>query len=177
MVDKSPPSVTVDPDRSADANGWYNHALSFSRHARRHDVRAGNVRLRHPRTAARTSANAEVTVKCRNGAGLEGTGPFPFKYDDTAPSIKAVPARQPDRYGWYSRAVRISFAGQDAVSHVAGCSSQMYGHPNSANAAVTGWCGIGRGTGRRRPTGSGSRARSSSRARACASPLPRFSTG
>ena len=139
MVDKSPPSVTVDPDRSADANGWYNDALSFS--ATPADTMSGPGTCDSaPTYSGPDKASAEVTVKCRNGAGLEGSGSFPFKYDDTAPSIKAAPARKPDRYGWYSRAVRISFAGQDAVSHVAGCSSQMYGHPNSANAAVTGWC-------------------------------------
>ena len=138
-VDKSPPSVTVDPDRPADVNGWYNEALTFS--ATPVDPMSGAGTCDSaPTYSGPDKAGARVTIACRNGAGLEATGSFPFDYDDTAPNIKAIPARRPDRYGWYSRAVRIGFAGQDAVSHVADCSSQMYGHPNSANAAVTGWC-------------------------------------
>jgi hypothetical protein len=138
-VDKSPPAVTVDPDRAADVNGWYNHAFSLS--ATAIDAMSGPGTCDSALTySGPDDASADVTMKCRNGAGLEGSTPFPFKYDSTAPSVKAAPARRPDRYGWYSRAVRINFTGQDPVSHVAGCSSTMYGHPNTANAAATGWC-------------------------------------
>lgn len=139
-LDKTAPAVTFAPNRPApDANGWYNHPLDFTA--------TPTEDISGPATCDPVSqyrgpdrANASINVECRNLAGLKDTKTVAFDYDDTAPSIKAVPARRPDRYGWYSRAVRISFAGQDAVSHVAGCSSQMYGHPNSANAAVTGWC-------------------------------------
>jgi hypothetical protein len=138
-LDKTAPGVAFAPNRSADANGWFNHALDFTA--------TPSEDISGPATCDPISpyngpdqTNAKVTVECRNLAGLKTTKTVSFGYDDTAPSIKAVPARKPDRYGWYSRAVRISFAGQDAVSHVAGCSSLMYGHPNSANAAVTGWC-------------------------------------
>ncbi len=138
-LDKTEPDVTFAPARSADANGWYNHALDFAATSSE-DISAPATCAPVPEYSGPDRAGATVSVECSNRAGLKTTRQATFDYDDTKPSVKAVPARRPDRYGWYSRAVRISFAGQDAVSHVAGCSSQMYGHPNSARAAVTGWC-------------------------------------
>jgi hypothetical protein len=139
MLDETAPTVTLSAARSADQNGWYNHPVDFAVDS--FDALSGveSCGTVSP-YAGPDRSNATVTVSCRDFAGNVGTDAVQIDYDDTAPSVKAVPARRPDRYGWYSRAVRIGFAGQDAVSHVAGCSSKMYGHPNSAKAAVTGWC-------------------------------------
>ena len=59
-----------------------------------------------------------VRARCRDGAGHPATDSLRFKYDDTAPTVRAILGRRPDLYGWYAKDVRVCFAGRDAVSGV-----------------------------------------------------------
>jgi hypothetical protein len=73
-------------------------------------------------------------------AGHLGTGTYLLDYDDTAPTARGKLGRKPDRYGWYAKAVRVSFTGADETSGVAACLSRVYRGPDTARASVTGWC-------------------------------------
>lgn len=138
-VDKTPPDVTLSSDRPADANGWFNHPLGFEVTAT--DGFSGvDTCDPVPAYGGPDKASAKRTVRCRDKAGHEATDAFTFAYDDTPPTVEAVPGRKPDRHGWYSHAVRIAFAGTDPVSHIDRCSSMSYKHPNSPRASVTGSC-------------------------------------
>jgi hypothetical protein len=141
-VDKSPPQIALSATRTPDANGWYNHPVEFAVSAS--DAASGvdepNCDVALPPYSGPDRTGAKVTVTCRDNIGRQSRKSVTFDYDGTKPSIRVVPARPPDRYGWYSRPVRISFAGKDAVSHMDQCTSQMYGRPNTARASVTGWC-------------------------------------
>ena len=82
-----------------------------------------------------------MTGRCTDVAGNAGTAAFALKYDATGPTIRALFARRPDRYGWYSHDVRIRFAGTDAVSGAASCSpARLYRGPNGAAASVRAAC-------------------------------------
>src|SRR5512133_63276 len=87
------------------------------------------------------SGDAAVIGVCLDKAGNVGTKPFPLKYDDTGPAVTASAARAPDSNGWYNHSLSVSFAGSDAASGVASCSSaQNYEGPDGVFAAVTGTC-------------------------------------
>jgi hypothetical protein len=66
--------------------------------------------------------------------------PVAIKVDKTAPAAHAVPSRPPDANGWYNHPVPVSFAGSDATSGLAGCSSTTYSGPDNGNASVAGTC-------------------------------------
>ena len=137
-LDKTPPTVTPRPTRPPDTNGWFNHGVGFMAEAS--DAFSGVAACDFPSYDGPDSAHATVTVACLDRAGHRGTANLGFMYDDTAPTVRAVLGRRPDRYGWYAKDVRVSFAGSDATSHIDGCSSSVYRGPNTARASVTGWC-------------------------------------
>ena len=137
-LDKTPPTVAAQPSRPADANGWFNHGVGFTAQAQ--DAFSGVDRCDLPSYDGPDSAHATVTVPCFDRAGHRGTATPGFMYDDTAPTVRAALARRPDRYGWYAKDVRVSFAGSDATSRIDGCSSSVYRGPDTARASVTGWC-------------------------------------
>ena len=63
------------------------------------------------------------------------------KIDKTAPSVSAAtPARGPDANGWYNHPVAFGFAGTDATSGIAGCSSPSYGGADGSSVSVAGTC-------------------------------------
>lgn len=95
--DATPPQVTgVAAERPPDANGWYNHPVSFVFAGA--DATSGidactSVTYRGP-----DGASASVRGTCRDKAG--NTGPelvVPLEYDATAPSLSAVEAIPGDR--------------------------------------------------------------------------------
>jgi hypothetical protein len=65
---------------------------------------------------------------------------FDVSIDKTAPAVRAVPSRPPDANGWYNRPVGVSFAGSDATSGLARCSSTAYSGPDNGKASVAGTC-------------------------------------
>jgi hypothetical protein len=66
--------------------------------------------------------------------------PVTIKIDKTAPAVHAVPSRPPDANGWYNHPVGVLFAGTDATSGLARCSSTTYSGPDNGNASVAGTC-------------------------------------
>src|SRR5262249_61597680 len=82
------------------------------------------------------------TGACTDKAGnTSSSSSFPLKFDDTAPAVSVGASRTPDSNGWYNHAVTISWAGSDAPSGVASCTSPFSYHgPDSGNAVPGGTC-------------------------------------
>src|SRR5829696_801442 len=61
--------------------------------------------------------------------------------DRTPPRVLAPhPSRTPDYNGWFNHPVDLAFAGSDATSGVASCSSLIYAGPEGAGVPVRGTC-------------------------------------
>ena len=140
QYDATGPTVAATPARGADANGWYNHALSVSYSGT--DAFSGGVSCVSARTySGPDDATASVTGSCTDKAGNTTSKTFGLKYDATTPSVSATPARTPDSNGWYNRALNVTVAGADGTSGVASCAgTQTYDGPDSGSASVTGSC-------------------------------------
>jgi hypothetical protein len=64
-----------------------------------------------------------------------------FKIDKTAPTgVSGTPNRTPDSNGWYNHAVDVIFAGTDATSGIASCTSTNYSGPDGSSLKVNGTC-------------------------------------
>jgi hypothetical protein len=85
-IDKTPPSVSAEPDRPADHNGWYTSTVTV--HFAATDGLSG-VASCAPSSlySGPDSATASVSGDCTDNAGNVGTGTFAFKYDATGPGI------------------------------------------------------------------------------------------
>lgn len=139
-LDKLPPRVRPRGARAPDANGWFNHPVRFLPGAT--DTASGIAWCnRIPSYAGPDRRRIRFVVRCRDRAGRRASGLLTFKYDETPPrKVRAVRKRPPDRYGWYSRNLRIRFVGKDALSGLAGCSSPVYRGPSTPRARVRGGC-------------------------------------
>jgi hypothetical protein len=61
--------------------------------------------------------------------------------DMTPPVVTgASAARPPDRNGWYTSPVQVTFSGTDATSGLLGCSAASYSGPNTAAVNLLGRC-------------------------------------
>jgi hypothetical protein len=139
-IDKTPPSAAASLDRQPDFNGWYTRQLTVRFSGG--DGTSGLAFCSSPAAyAGPETGSGQVSGMCRDRAGNERSATAAFKYDATAPEVtQAIPARSPDRYGWYNRPVDFSFAGADATSGIASCSTATYSGPNNEQASVTGTC-------------------------------------
>jgi hypothetical protein len=140
MYDATAPTVTATPDRPADHNGWYNHALNVSFAGS--DATSG-IDSCDPASpySGPDNASAAASGHCVDKAGNQGTGTFNFKYDSTPPiNVSGAPNRAADRNGWYNHAVTVQFTGTDSTSGIAICSSPLYSGPDTATASTNGSC-------------------------------------
>ncbi len=138
--DATAPQANAAADRTPDANGWYNHALTISFSG--NDATSGIDSCDGPKTySGPDSTSAAVSGACRDKAGNTGVRVFAVGYDATAPQVSgAAPARQPDANGWYNHPLALSFQGTDATSGVNACTQVTYAGPDNANASVSGSC-------------------------------------
>jgi hypothetical protein len=139
-IDKTSPAMSALLDRQPDFNGWYTRQVTarFSGSDALSGVASCSPPLGY---AGPDSASAQLAGMCRDRAGNETPASVAFKYDATPPEVtQAIPARRPDRYGWYKQPVAFTFAGADATSGLASCSSVTYSGPNSERATVAGTC-------------------------------------
>jgi hypothetical protein len=139
-IDTAPPAVAASLDRQPDVNGWYTRQLTASFTGR--DATSGIASCTSPLPyAGPDTASGQLTGTCRDRAGNQSSATVAVKYDATAPDVTgAVPNRRPDRYGWYNRPVEFGFAGADATSGIASCSTATYSGPNGEQASVAGTC-------------------------------------
>lgn len=91
-------------------------------------------------TYARDTAGTENRCRATNGFTTTDTTVV-LRVDQTPPLVTgAVPARPPDRDGWYVKPVDLAFAGADETSGIASCTTLTYAGPPSAAATVPGTC-------------------------------------
>ena len=138
--DSTPPTVNVTPSRPADANGWYNHALTVSFSGS--DSLSGGVSCDNPATyAGPGSATASQSGKCTDAAGNKGTASLTFKYDATPPTVTPMANRPADSGGWYNHTLAINWTANDALSGPGSCTDPAaYSGPDSAAASASGSC-------------------------------------
>jgi hypothetical protein len=138
--DATAPEVTPTPSRGADANGWYNRPLTVAFIGS--DATSGIESCSTPTYDGPDAAIASLSGSCRDRAGnTSGSRSFALKYDATAPEVtEPVPARPPDRGGWYNRPVSFAFQGRDATSGIGSCGAGSYDGPDTATARMTASC-------------------------------------
>jgi hypothetical protein len=138
-IDKTRPAVTASPVRSPDANGWYNHAVAVNFSGT--DATSKIASCSSSTYAGPDTASGAVIGSCTDNAGNVGQASFGLKFDSTAPSVAAVPARPPDANGWYNHPVTVAFAGGDSTSGIASCSSSTtYSGPDNPSKVLAGNC-------------------------------------
>jgi len=91
-IDKTPPTVSATPSRSADSGGWYNHPFDVTFTASDNGP-SGSGSCDSPVTySGPEGTGLSVSGHCTDGAGNQGTGAFgPFKYDAAAPAAPDAP--------------------------------------------------------------------------------------
>ena len=139
--DATPPDVTaVTAARPPDANGWYNHPVSFA--VSGSDATSGIASCATVSYGGPDSASASVEATCTDNAGnVSAAQRVSFQYDSTAPTVTgATPDRAADANGWSNHRVVVTLAGSDATSGIASCDAPAYAGPTSATASVTGQC-------------------------------------
>jgi hypothetical protein len=140
-IDQTAPVVTGGGvSRGPDANGWYNHPVDVTGTGT--DAMSGIASCGSGYSGP-DSASASVVVSCVDNAGNPSApgATVTFPYDSTPPGVSGATAdRAADSNGWYTKPVTLTFAGGDATSGIASCSSATYGGPDSPSASVTGSC-------------------------------------
>ena len=138
--DATAPQATASPGRPADANGWYNHALTIAFAGS--DPTSGIASCDAAKTYSGPDAvAATVSGSCRDGAGNSAAAALPLKYDGTEPQVTATPNRAANAAGWYTAPLSVTFTAGDATSGVASCdAAKAYAGPDSATASVPGTC-------------------------------------
>jgi hypothetical protein len=140
-IDTDAPSVTgATPSRAADANGWFNQAVSFSFTGS--DATSGIASCTVASYNGPDSGSASVSGTCRDNAGnVSAAGSSTLKYDATAPSVSPSPDRVADGSGWYNHPVAVAFGGSDATSGIDSCTaSTTYAGPDTASTSLAGSC-------------------------------------
>ena len=138
--DETAPQVTAGtPRRAPDVDGWYNRAVAFDFEGV--DATSGVAACPSVTYSGPDGGASSVTGRCTDRAGNSADRAFGVRYDATAPEVASVtPDRPPDAAGWYNRPVTVAFAGTDAASGVAACTTRSYQGPDAAAASVTGTC-------------------------------------
>jgi hypothetical protein len=118
------------------ANGWYTSNVSIYWTFDPPPTQTQGCDARTITTEGRTD------LDCIIWWGLaRSEDPVTIYIDKTPPvAVHGLPSRSPDANGWYNKPVSITFAGTDAMSGVAGCSSTTYSGPDNGNASVAGTC-------------------------------------
>jgi hypothetical protein len=140
-IDTDAPSVTgASPDRTPDKNGWYTHAVTVTFAGS--DANSGLASCSKVTFGGPDNGSAAATGTCRDNAGnVSAPSSFSLKYDSTAPGVSATTSRSPNANGWYNQPFSVAFAGTDATSGVASCSTAAsYSGPDTASGQASGTC-------------------------------------
>jgi hypothetical protein len=137
--DATPPSVSAQPTRGPDANGWFNKAVTINFGGGDFSGIASctSTAYNGPDTGGTT-----ISGSCKDNAGNTGSASYNLKFDSSPPSVSSGNlSRGPDANGWYNHAVGITFAGSDrGPAGLASCTSLSYSGPDSGSATATGTC-------------------------------------
>ncbi len=139
-VDGTPPLITFDIVGKQGANGWYVGPTSvrWSVSDPESGIKASSG---CDAVALGDTTGTRLTCSATNLADVSSSASVVVKVDSTPPAVTgASPDRTPDVGTWYVRPVTFAFAGSDATSGVAACSSVAYEGPDNGAAAVAGTC-------------------------------------
>jgi hypothetical protein len=133
------PSVSITPvvTGTLGSNGWYvsNVRVSWQFSPLPDDTVGCDIKT--------ITAEGHTHLLCTatwNSIPLTLPYPLDLYIDKTPPTVHAAASRKPDANGWYNKPVSFTFAGTDATSGVASCSSTSYSGPDKRNASVNGTC-------------------------------------
>ena len=93
--DATPPVTAAAASRAADANGWYNHALTVSFAG--NDVTSGIASCSSASYSGPDDASASVAGSCTDKAANVGAASQPLKYDSTPPTVSRLAAAAGNR--------------------------------------------------------------------------------
>ena len=138
--DGTGPTVTLNPDRSPDTNGWYNHAVTFTPSGT--DTTSGISSCESTLVYTGPDGTGLTVLRtCTNNAGGTSTGTSaPFNFDQTGPSVTVSSDRPPDANGWYNHPVTWTASGTDASSGIVSCESIAYSGTDTAGVQVGRHC-------------------------------------
>jgi hypothetical protein len=149
-IDKSEPVISRDAVKSGTLglNGWYKSNVEYGFTALDPNGANGSglaladqafSKLIQTEGSAQNVASG--TVKDLAGNVSASINSPDFKIDKTAPiNVSGSPDRTADSNGWYNRAVGFTFAGSDATSGIASCSTPTYNGPDGTGLTVNGSC-------------------------------------
>jgi microsomal dipeptidase-like Zn-dependent dipeptidase len=136
-IDKTPPTITGAPDRTANAHNWYKADVTVTYVC--DDGLSGVASCAPAETlsaeAAGQSATGLVTDKAGNTASVTVGD---INIDKTAPTIVASPDRPANEHGWYNAAVTVSYACADTLSGVLTCADPETISGEGGSQAATG---------------------------------------
>jgi hypothetical protein len=89
-ADAIPPMVIGTPDRSADANGWYNHDVTINWTATDPDPSSGTPTQPAPTTAGQEGDHTYTSGSSCDPAGNCASGQLRLKIDKTGPTLGSV---------------------------------------------------------------------------------------
>jgi hypothetical protein len=141
VEDFTPPSVAFNLAGTRGANGWYTSNVTVSWTFS--DPETG-IKLSSgcdTTTLVTDTAGARLTCAVTNHADVSSSVGVTVKIDKTAPVVSQAAAdRSPDSGVWYTKPVRVTFAGADSTSGLEDCTVVTYSGPDSSPASVTGSC-------------------------------------
>ena len=140
-VDGTPPAITFEVIGTQGANGWYVSAVTVRWQVA--DPESGIKVTSGCDTTLLTAdtPGTRLTCSATNMIDVTSSVSLTMKIDRTPPAVTGVsPDRAPDSAGWYTRPVTFAFAGADATSGIAGCTTVTYSGPDNGAATVTGTC-------------------------------------
>jgi hypothetical protein len=96
-------------------------------------------------TVSQDTGGTPVSCTASNAEGSTTTT-VNVRKDGSPPGVRIAVEREPDSNGWYNRAVRFEFDGDDGISGISSCSpAATYTGPDGGTASVSGTCTDGAG--------------------------------
>jgi len=143
QFDSTPPTnVTGAPNRSADHNGWFNHAVDVVFTG--NDATSGIDTCTTVNYAGPDTATASALGHCTDNAGNTSSpdsASSTFKFDSTPPTAAlAVTAGTLGTHSWYTSIVTVSTSGTDTVSNPTVCTSAQYQTAETTGTLFNGSC-------------------------------------
>jgi hypothetical protein len=144
-IDKTSPSVSVTPDRTADSGIWYNAPLSVTWDGT--DDLSGIASCGGDAGYSGPDVSTVIlSGGCTDVAGNSAPQTFTLSYDATAPTgVTGSPVDPPDSNSWYNNSLDVAFSGTDPTSGIDSCTSTSYAGPDGAGVTVAGTCTDGAG--------------------------------